>query len=365
MADIISFARGAPAPEALNEDLVSSCAASALATDGKRVLAYGDGRGYPPLRELLAEQHGVRPEQVFVTNGSLQGFVFLLEEVLERGDLVAVEAPTYDRALLQLQRRGIRVLPVPVDDDGLSVDALAEECRSGSVPRMLYTIPNFQNPSGATLSRQRRGELLELCERYGILVLEDDPYGRLRFEGEPIPGLFEEAGVDRVMFTSSFSKTVAPGLRVGYLVMPTEHVARIAKIANDTYISPSLVAQGAIHRLVSDGYLDENIQRVTELMRVRRNAMVAGLEHMPDGTRCTPPNGGFFLWLELPEGRSATELFEPAREAGVVYVRGSDCFLEGGEQSLRLAYSGVGVEEIREGMARLGRVFEAAAALTG
>lgn len=364
MSDLISFARGAPAPEALPERLVSECAARALAADGKRLLSYGDGQGYPPLRELLADLHRVDPSQVFVANGSLQAFVFLLQEVLNPGDLVAVEAPTYDRALLQLRRHDMRVLPLPVDADGLSVDALAAACERGHIPRMLYTIPNFQNPSGATLSAPRRDELLDLCERYDVLILEDDPYGRLRFEGEPIAGLFERAGLDRVMFTSSFSKTVAPGLRVGYVLMPSDRVARISKVANDTYISPALIAQGAIHQLVSGGHLDTNVERVTALMRERRDAMVDGIVHMPVGTRCTPPQGGFFLWLELPEGWSATELFGPARQAGVLYVKGSDCFVEGGERTLRLAYSGVGIEEIRQGMLRLGGAFDAATGLT-
>ena len=203
-----------------------------------------------------------------------------------------------------------------------------------------------------------------ICERYGIPILEDDPYGKLRFEGAPIPGLFEQSSVERVMFTSSFSKTVAPGLRVGYILMPADLTARISKVANDTYISPSLIAQGAIHRLVLDGHLPGNISRVTELMRERRDAMVASIGHLPSGTRCTPPSGGFFLWLELPEGWSADELFAAASAAGVVYVKGSDCFVEGGERTLRLAYSGVSVDEIHEGMHRLGGVFEAASAQT-
>ncbi len=365
MSGPISFARGAPAPEALSEDLVAECASRALAADGKRLLSYGNGQGYPPLRELLAAQHGVDPAQIFVTNGSLQGFALLLDELLDPGDLVAVEAPTYDRALLQLKMHGMRVLPIPLDDDGLVVDELAAACERGDVPKLLYTIPNFQNPSGATLSAPRRSALLEVCERHGILVLEDDPYGRLRFEGDPIPGLHEQATVDRVMFTSSFSKTVAPGLRVGYLVMPKDLVARISKLANDTYISPALLAQGAIHQLVANGHLEGNIERVTRLMKARRDAMVAGLGHLPAGTRCTPPKGGFFLWLELPEQLSADDLFAPASEAGIAYVRGSDCFLEGGERTLRLAYSGVGVDEIGEGMARLGEVFSVATTPTG
>ncbi len=361
MTNSISFARGAPCPEALSSDLIAACTAEALAADGTRVLSYGTGNGYPPLREVLAAEHGVEPGQVFVTNGSLQGFVFMLESLLTPGDLVAVEAPTYDRALLQLRLHGMEVLPIPVEDDGLDVDALAAACEAGRVPSLLYTITNFQNPSGATLSAAKRRALLGLVERYGFRVLEDDPYGKLRFEGEAIPGLFETDTTGRVMFTSSFSKTVAPGLRVGYVIARDESAATLAAAASRTYISPSLLAEAAIHRLIAGGHLPGNIAKVTALMRERRDAMAAGLVHMPEGTRCVPPQGGFFMWLELPEGLSADDLFAPAAEAGIAYVKGSDCYAEGGERTLRLAYSGVGPAEIAEGMERLGAVFRAAA----
>jgi DNA-binding transcriptional MocR family regulator len=226
---------------------------------------------------------------------------------------------------------------------------------------LLYTIPNFQNPSGATMSRAKREALLALAERFDFTILEDDPYGPLRFEGEHLPGLADDAPADRVMFTSSFSKTVAPGLRVGYLIMTPELASTFATTANQTYISPAFLAEGALHQLIIGGHLDANIAKVTELMRERRDAMVASLGEMPDGTTCTPPEGGFFLWMELPEGLSADELFAPARDAGVVYVKGSACYLEGGERTLRLAFSGVGPDEITEGMTRLGTVFRAAA----
>ncbi len=358
----ISFARGAPCPEALSGDLIAGATADALAADATRILSYGTGHGYPPLREQIGERHGVPPDRVFVTNGSLQGFVFLLESMLAPGDILAVEAPTYDRALLQAKLHGVDVLAIPVADDGLDVDVLAAACASGRVPKLLYTIPNFQNPSGATVSLAKREALVALAEQYGFMILEDDPYGLLRFEGEHLPSIESLGGSDRVIFTSSFSKTVAPGLRVGYLVAPTPIAASLAAVASRTYISPSLLAQAAIHRIVADGRFAPNVERVTGLMRERRDAMVGGLRHLPAGTRCTPPQGGFFLWLELPEPLSADALFVDAQAAGVQYVKGSDCFVDGGERTLRLAYSGVGPAEIAEGMARLGGVFDAAMA---
>ena len=360
----ISFARGAPCPEALDGDLIAECTRAALEADRVRILSYGTGNGYPPLRELLAAEHGATADQVFITNGSLQGFVFLLETLLQPGDLVAVEAPTYDRALLQLNLHGMDVLPVPVEDDGLDVDALAAACAAGRVPRLIYTIPNFQNPSGATISLEKRRALVEVCERHDILILEDDPYGKLRFEGQPLPAIAELAPEGRVLFTSSFSKTVAPGLRVGYLIAPTAIAGPLTAAASRTYISPALLAEAAVHQLMASGGLPGNIARVTELMRERRDAMVASLGEMPEGTRCVPPAGGFFMWLTLPEGLSADALFDDAAAAGVAYVKGSDCFLRGGGRTLRLAYSGVSPAEIDEGMRRLGGVFRGAALVT-
>ena len=362
MSATISFARGAPCPEALSGDLVGRAANEALAADATRILSYGTGHGYPPLRELIAADHGVPADRVFITNGSLQGFVFLLDSMLEPGDLLGVEAPTYDRALLQAKLHWVDVLPVPVEDDGLDVDVLADACAAGRIPKLLYMIPNFQNPSGATISLEKRRAVVELAERYNFLILEDDPYGLLRFEGEHLPSIESLGGTDRVIFTSSYSKTVAPGLRVGYLVAPAGIAAGLVAVASRTYISPSLLAEAAIHRIVADGAFTPNVQRVTGLMRERRDAMVDGLRHMPAGTRCTPPQGGFFLWLELPEPLSADALFEEAQRAGVKYVKGSDCFVEGGERTLRLAYSGVGPEEISDGMERLGCVFSEALA---
>jgi len=256
----------------------------------------------------------------------------------------------------------MEVLQIPVEDDGLDVDALAAACAEGRVPKLLYTIPNFQNPSGATISAPKRRALVEVCARYGVLILEDDPYGKLRFDGEALPGLAELAEPGRVLFTSSFSKTVAPGLRVGYLVCPPDISASLAAAASRTYISPALVSEAAVHQLVCGGHLPANIAKVTGLMRERRDAMLDGLRHMPEGTRCVPPAGGFFCWLTLPEGLSAGDLFADAERAGISYVKGSDCFLEGGERSLRLAYSGVSPAEIDEGMERLGAVFRATAA---
>jgi 2-aminoadipate transaminase len=218
---VISFARGVPAPECLPVDDLADCARAAVERDGTTVLSYGPAGGYQPLRRWIGERHGVEPERILLTNGSLQGFVFLAQHLLAQGSKrVLVESPTYDRPLLILKGLGAEVVPVPLDEQGLDPDALERILDQGPAPAFLYTIPTFQNPSGQTLSTDRRRRLADLAAERELIVLEDDPYGLIRYEGEPQPSLFslDRAGV--VVYSSSFSKTIAPGLRVGYFVLP-------------------------------------------------------------------------------------------------------------------------------------------------
>src|SRR6516225_3615140 len=208
---MISFARGVPAPECLAVDELADCARAAVERDGRAILTYGPGGGYGPLREELAARYSVEPSRILVTSGSLQGFVFLAEQLVHPGTRVLVEAPTYDRPLKILTRLGAEIVGVPMDEEGL----IPEELPEGDFA-FLYTIPTFQNPSGRTLSIERRRRLAELAAERNLLVLEDDPYGLVRYDGEPLPSVFELAGgAEQIAYCSSFSKTVAPGLRVG------------------------------------------------------------------------------------------------------------------------------------------------------
>jgi 2-aminoadipate transaminase len=347
----ISFARGAPAPECLAVDELAEAARAALLKDGTAILSYGPVGGYGPLRELLAERHGVAPSQVFVTNGSLQGFDFLTRALAGEGR-VLVEAPTYDRPLKLLAAQGADVVAVPMDDDGLDVEAV-ERAAGGAA--LLYTIPTFQNPSGRTLSLERRRRLAELAAD-GLLVLEDDPYGLVRFEGEPLPSVWELAGGRNVIYSSSFSKTIAPGLRVGWFVFPPELARRVEEVAVSTYITPALLSQATVVELVASGRFEPNLERVRGLLQARRDAMLAALDaELAGRARWSRPEGGYFLWLELPEGEDAGALLDRAAEAGVTAVRGSDFFPggEGGRSAARLAYSFASVDEISEGVRRL------------
>jgi len=350
---MISFARGAPAPECLDAELLADCARSAIEGDPS-VLAYGPGGGYGPLREWLSGRHGVEPARVVVTNGGLQGFVFYAEELLaERPGRVLVEAPTYDRPLKVLARLGADVRTVAMDGEGLDPDAFERELAAGETS-FLYTIPTFQNPSGRTLSTERRRRVVELAAAHGVPVLEDDPYGLVRYEGEAPPSLYELEGGGLVTYASSFSKTVAPGVRVGWFVAPAELSARLEARAVSNYISPPFLTQATVHELIDRGAFEPNLERIKGLLRERRDAMLGALEqHVGDRASWSEPEGGYFLWVELPT--DAGELLTRAEVAGVTFVQGADFFPDGesGAHAARLAFSYASPSEIGEGVSIL------------
>jgi 2-aminoadipate transaminase len=361
---MISFARGVPAPECLAVEELADCARAALGRDGRAILSYGPGGGYGALRQWLAERHGVDPSRVVITSGSLQGFVFLAELLAGGGKRVFVEAPTYDRPLKILTRVGAEIVPVEMDEQGLVPEALERALDAGKPPAFLYTIPTFQNPSGRTLSLERRHRLAELARERGLLVLEDDPYGLVRYEGEPLPSVFDLAAGENVAYASSFSKTVAPGLRVGWFVLPPELAAEIEALAVSTYISPPYLTQATVLEFARRGKFEPNLERVNGLLRERRDAMLDALaRELPDDASWTRPEGGYFVWVDLRSGPPSSDLLAEAEAAGVTFVNGSDFFPggRGGERSLRLAFSFVSPDEIAEGVARLGALVRSAA----
>jgi DNA-binding transcriptional MocR family regulator len=358
----ISFARGVPAPDCLPVEELADCAKVAIERDGRGALSYGGGGGYEPLREWVAERHGVDPRRVLLTNGSLQGFVFLATHFFGANPgRVLVEAPTYDRPLKILAGLGAEVIGVPQDRDGLDIDALEQALETGPPPAFLYAIPTFQNPSGRTLSANRRRRLVELARERDLLILEDDPYGLVRFDGEALPTLFELADPQAVVYSSSFSKTIAPGVRVGYLVLPQQLAAAVTDLAVSTYISPNVLAEATVCEFVRRGLFEPNLERVRGLLRARRDAMLDALEReFSDEASWNRPEGGYFVWLELPAGTSAADLRARAEEAGVTFVKGSDFYPggRGGESAARLAFSFVSPDEIGEGISRLARLVE-------
>jgi 2-aminoadipate transaminase len=349
----ISFARGIPAPECLPVSELADCARAAIERDGSSVLSYGPGGGYGPLREWIAARHDVEPARIVVTSGSLQGFVFLAERLVRPGSRVLVEAPTYDRPLKILTRLGAEIVGLPMDDDGLQIDALERALADGEKPAFLYTIATFQNPSGRTLSEERRRRIADLAREHDLLVLEDDPYGLVRYEGQLLPTIFELAGGTNVAYASSFSKTIAPGVRVGYFVLPDDLAKQIEALAVSTYISPPFMTQATVHEFLRRGNFEPNLERVRGLLRARRDAMLESLEsQMPEGATWSRPEGGYFIWLDLAE--EAGDLLARAEQAGVTFVPGTDFFADGGgTRSLRLAFSFVTPAEIADGVVRL------------
>src|SRR4051794_17695760 len=260
MADTISFARGAPSLDIVDVDGLRDAAARAFANDPGGVTAYGTAIGYPKLRAWVAEQHGVDVENVVITNGSMQADAFLFEELVAPGDQVVVERPTYDRTLLSLRQRGADVRAVELEPDGIDVSGLGTLLSDGLRPKLTHVIPNFQNPAGYTLSRGKRETLLELARAHDFVIFEDDPYVELRFTGERLPTMLSMDGGEHVVYASSFSKTVCPGIRVGYLVGPTDLIARIAKRATNTYISPNMVAQAIVYEFCASGAIQRSVE---------------------------------------------------------------------------------------------------------
>lgn len=365
---VISFARGIPSADILPLSSLAECARRAVVDHGRVALNYGPPGGYSPLRDWLASRHGTTPECVLITPGSLIGLNFVVAALVGAGGRAIVEAPTYDRMLHVLGDHKADVVSVVRSDYGIDLEQLRNLASKIPKPRLLYVLPTFHNPTGRTLGAQDREALAELADELDLPVFEDDPYGAVRFDGDPLPYVHEllrERGrADLALFASSFSKTVAPGLRVGYLLLPEHLVNMVEALATKTYLSPPLLPQAQLFEFVTGGYLEPHLDFLGSALRLRRDALLAVLEtEMPSGTRWTRPDGGYFLWLELPEPLDAHEVLEAARAVGVAFVPGSGFFLDGRDRhSARLAFSYPSVDEVREGARRLVGVVQSARA---
>ena len=358
VGETISFARGAPSADILPHEAVRDAAARALADDWERALSYGVGIGHPGLCQWIAERHGgIDAAQVMVTNGSLEGGAMLFEHLLKPGDRVVVEQPTYDRTLLLLQRLGVELVPVPLESDGLDMETFEAALAAGPI-KFAHIIPNAHNPAGCTLSTAKRRRLVELAAEHDFWIFEDDPYRELPFEGEPSATMLELDGAGKVIHASSFSKTVGPGVRVGYLAGPAEELAKLAKRANETYISPNMLAESIVLELCSSGALDRNISFVKGELKARCDALVAALGEQIPESEFVVPEGGYFLWLDLAEGTDTAALLAESKAAGVSFVAGPDFMIEGGENSLRLSFAPVPAEQVAEGVSRIATALE-------
>ena len=350
---LISFARGAPSLDIIDVEGLKAAAARAFDADPAGVTAYGTSVGYVPLRKWIAEKHGVSADQVIVTNGSLQADAFLFNHLVAAGDDVVVEKPTYDRTLLNLQNLGGKVHQVTTDTDGIDVDELRRLLESGLRPKLAHIIPNYQNPAGVTLSLDRRRALLRLAAEYRFMIFEDDPYVDIRFRGEPLPSMLSMDTDNVVVHASSFTKTVCPGVRVGYLVGPAALIDAIAKKATNLYISPGMVSEAIVYQFCVSGAIDRSIATVSAALGERATVLADSIrKHIP-GATFVEPDGGYFLWVDLPGDVDVDRLFPVATKNGVAVVKGSDFLLDGGKHSLRLAYSAVTVDQIDAGVRRI------------
>ena len=358
---MISFARGVPAPECLAVEELADCARAAVERDGRTILSYGPGGGYGPLREWLAERHGVESGRVVITSGSLQGFVFLAEQLVGPGARVLVEAPTYDRPLKILTRFGAEIVTVPMDDEGLIPEALGQAITAlasrGQRVKFLYTVPSFHNPGGVTLPAARRAQVLDICQRAGLLVIEANPSGLLGFDGEPLRALRAD-DPDGVIYLGTFSKTIAPGLRVGWALAPPGIRDKLVLAAEAAVLCHSSLAQLMVREYLTSQPWQEQVKVFRELYRERRDAMLDALAAvMPAGCRWTRPAGGFYVWLQLPAGLNAKAMLPRAISSRVAYVPGTGFFTGGaGREFLRLSYCFPEPARIREGVRRLADV---------
>ncbi len=365
MPDTISFARGAPSLDIVDVEGLKAAATRAFERDPAGTTAYGTAVGYAPLREWIANKHGVDTSQVIVTNGSMQADAFLFETLVKPGDAVVVEKPTYDRTLLNLRGRGADVRMVELETDGISVEQLEALLRDEGVrPTLAHIIPNFQNPAGYTISQAKREALLRLAGEFGFVIFEDDPYVDIRFSGEQLPTMLSQDTTGSVVYASSFSKTVCPGIRVGYLVGPAERISEIQRLATNTYISPNMVAQSLVYEFCSNGDIDRSIATVKAALAGRVKRLTDALSRELPEAKFQAPEGGYFMWVELPEGTEIDRVFDEANARGVAIVKGTDFLLEGGENTLRLAYSGVTEDQIDEGVKRLAEAVKAASGVT-
>jgi 2-aminoadipate transaminase len=370
--DIISFGGGLPAPDVFPYDEFQEACNRVLENNGRVALQYGTTEGYQPLREMIARhttRYGIEvtADNILITSGSQQALDLLGKIFINHGDRIIVESPTYLGALQAWNIYGAEYVTVRSDENGLVTDELEAALRAG--PKFIYVLPNFQNPTGVTIPLERRLRLVELADRYGVPIIEDDPYGQLRFEGEHIPPIvvLDEKLHPRnghytgnVIYLSTFSKTLAPGIRLAWVIAPPEVIRKMVVAKQGADLNTAMFNQMVAYEVGRGGFLDKHVQHICDVYRERRNVMLDALEeHMPAGVKWTKPEGGLFLWASVPDHLSTVELLKDAVEQKVAYVPGVSFYpCGGGENTMRLNFSYATPEMINEGISRLARVIK-------
>jgi 2-aminoadipate transaminase len=365
MPDVISFAGGLPAPELFPIREFEEACAHVLRTDGEKALQYGLTEGFMPLREALSDKmqkYGVpaEPPNILPTNGSQQALDLIGRVFIGKGDVIVTGKPTYLGALQAFKVYRPRIVGVPVDDDGMRVDDLETVLKTES-PKFVYVLPNFHNPMGVTLTLERRMKLVKVAAKYGVPIIEDDPYGELRFEGEDITPIIV-MHKENVLYLSTFSKILAPGIRLGWVVAPEKIIKKLVQAKQATDLHTSTFIQMIAHDIVKRGILKAHSKEIRKVYGERRHIMTSAMDkHFPKAVRWTKPQGGLFMWVVTPEHLNSMELLEKAVEAKVAFVPGNVFYPDAsGTNTIRLNFSNARPEMITEGIKRLGRVLEEA-----
>jgi 2-aminoadipate transaminase len=361
---VLSLAGGFPNPETFPTGEIAEIVARLMRDDPGVALQYTAPEGIPSVREYMVDrqeqQQGARPDlaELMVTSGGMECIALLCHSLLAPGDTVAVEAPTYLGALMAFARAQAEVAPIPMDEHGLDVGAFAERLAGGLRPKVLYVIPEFQNPSGRTLPLDRRRELVELCRRHGVLILEDVAYREIRFEGEPLPSLWS-LGPDTVLQAGTFSKLLSPGVRLGWAAGPREVVAQLAAAKQTTDQCAGALGQRIVEEYGRAGLFERGVPAARELYASHWRALDRALrEHMPGGVSWSRPTGGFFSWLTLPPQMDAMALRTAALAAGVMYVPGSLFYAgDGPRHEARVSFSLLGEDDLETAVVRLSTLF--------
>ncbi len=366
--DIISFAGGLPAPEVFPVKQFKEACNTVLDEFGAQALQYSTTEGYRPLREMIS-RHATRfgieiaPDNILITSGSQQALDFIGRVFINQGDHIVVESPTYLGALQAWNAYGAQYISVPSDENGMVVDELDKALRVG--PKFIYVLPNFQNPAGTTLSLERRKQLVELADRYGVPIIEDDPYGQLRYEGEHLPSVVtldsqyrgdNGSYTGNVIYLSTFSKILAPGIRLAWVVAPQEVIRKLVMAKQAADLHTATFNQMVAYEVGKHGFLDEHVKFIRATYKERRDVMLETMEEVfPSGVRWTHPEGGMFLWGILPPGMDAAEVLKIAIQKKVAFVPGGSFHPNGGgENTMRINFSFSSPEVIREGITRLG-----------
>ena len=361
---VISFAGGLPAPESFPVAQMKAAFDKVLATDAQAALQYSTTDGYAPLREWVANRMStngatITADQVIIVSGSQQALDLIGKVFIDEGDKVLVETPTYLGALQAFSLFSPEFISVASDENGLDASQLSSE--DAQAAKFLYALPNFQNPTGRMMSEARRAKLVEVARANDLLVVEDDPYGALWYESAPPPSLLSRMP-ERVIHMGSFSKVLAPGLRLGYIVAPVEIARKFEQAKQATDLHTSTIAQRVVYEVVKDGFLDEHIPSIRSRYHHQAQSMLGALEaYMPSGVTWNQPAGGMFLWVNLPNGMNAETVLEKALAHNVAYVPGSPFYAnEVAANTLRLAFVTVPAAKIEEGITTLGKIFAAA-----